>query len=212
MNVRVGLVVVCLGLLAGPASAIDVTASVTHSDVGLYDSRGGASLGVAQDVLASPGPVDLRVGVEYVQRRGAQPRYFSSTQDGLILDNAEVTLHYLQTAAFVGAKFPMSGFIPRLYGGVSFALKVGETWDQPEGATNGEIGYEDTDVLAHLGLTVEFTRYFFDARYSLGLTRQVVDNTDAAVNKMAEVQEEGLDGFEDGNKVSGFQVGLGMRF
>lgn len=212
MKVRVLIAVMMLTMVAGQGPAIEAAAWVTHSDVGLYDSRGGGGLGVSGNVLSDSGSVDLTFGFEYIQRRGAQPRYFAHPTDGLILDNAEVVLHYLQPVALVGVSFPVGKWVPRVYGGLSFALKVGETWNQPEGETNGEIGYEDTDVLVHLGTTIQEGRYFIDFRYSWGLTRQVVDNTTFRVEKLAEDVEAGLDAFEDGNKVHGFQAGLGYRF
>ena len=213
MKMRAVMAVVGLTALAGmvdQAAGIELTAGVTHSDVGLFDSRGGVVLGVGRNVLPGAGPVDLIVVAEYIQRAGAQPRYFASPSDGLVLDDAEVRLHYLQPAAFVGMKYPMRGFAPRLYAGLSVALKLSENWTQPDGDTNGEIGYQDTDFLGHVGLSLHFTQLFVDARYSFGFFDQLVDNTDPVV-KAAE-NEDGLDAFEDGAKISGFQMSLGVTF
>lgn len=193
------------------AQAWEVTAGVTHSDVGLYDTRGGAVLGVGHNVLSNPGPLDLNIALEYVQRSGVQPRYFSHPIDGLTLDNAEVQLHYLQMAAMVGYSLDVSQFQVRPYGGFSLAIKLSEDWEQPEGDTNGEIGYEETDVLAHVGLSLHHGRYFLDGRYSHGLTGQVIDNTAAGATKAAE-SDDGLGDFEEGNKIWGFQLSLGYQF
>lgn len=216
MKMKSVLTVLVMVLAAGQALALDLTAGVTHSDVGLYKDGSGGVLGIGQNILSDPGLVDLTVMVEYVQRGGSQPRYFSHPTNGLVLDDADVLLHQLQTAAFVGRSFPFSRFTPRVYGGASVAIKLSESWTQPEGNTAGVIGYEDTDFILHLGVTMDFTRYFVDARYSFGMTKQLIDTTDPLTKidglKAAAEVEDGIGEFEDGAKVSGFQMSLGYRF
>lgn len=198
-------------LAALPAAALDLSAGYTRSDVGLHEDGDGLYLGVGRDLLPGPGPVDLTVGVEYVLRAGSQPRYFSDPEGGLVLGEAEVKLHYLQPTACVGLTLPVGGFSPRLYTGLSAAMKLSENWTQPAGATDGGYSYEDTDFVAHLGVTVRLTRFFLDARYSFGLSDQLIDGTSPQV-KAAPVGEEAVDSAEDGARISAFQVGLGVGF
>lgn len=205
------LVCAAAAVAALPAAALDLSAGYTRSDVGLHQNGDGLYLGVSRDILPGPGPVDLTVGVEYVLRAGSQPRYFSDPEDGLVLGDAEVKLHYLQPAAFVGVTLPVGGFSPRLYTGLSAAMKLSENWTQPTGATDGGYSYEDTDILGHLGVSVRLTRVFLDARYSFGLNDQLIDGTSPEV-KAAPSGEEAVDSAEDGAKISGFQVGLGVGF
>jgi hypothetical protein len=196
---------------AGPAGALDIAAGYTRSDVGLYEDGNGLYLGLSRNLLPGPGPVDLTVGLEYVVRAGMQPRQYSDPGQGLVLGEAEVKLHYLQPAAFVGLDLPVGGILPRVYGGFSLALKLGESWTEPAGDTSGELTYEDTDFLGHLGLSVRFTRIFVDARYSFGFNEQLIDTTPEVV-KAAPDLEEGLGQSENGAKISGFQIGVGMGF
>lgn len=196
---------------AGPGLALDLSAGYTRSDVGLYEDGDGLYLGVSQNLLPGPGPVDLTVGLEYVLRAGMQPRQYSDPDQGLVLGEGEVKLHYLQPAAFVGLDLPVGGILPRVYGGFSLALKISENWTEPAGETSGELTYEDTDFLGHVGLSVRFTRVFVDARYSFGFQEQLIDTTPEVV-KAAPDLEEGLGQSENGAKISGFQIGVGVAF
>ncbi len=206
-----GAMVLLAVALGGPgnARALQVTAGYTRSDVGLHEDGDGFTLAVGGNVLRRTGPVDLTVAVEYVQRAGTQPRYFSHPVEGLVLGDAEVKLHYLQPAVFAGVTMPLGGLAPRFYGGFSLALKVGEDWTQPAGETNGDLGYEDTDFLGHVGLSLGVNRFCLDFRYSFGFNSQLIDGTHPVAKAAG---DDGVDDVEDGAKISGFQVGLGMGF
>lgn len=205
------LLTAVLILLPASASAIDATAGWTRSDVGLYEDGDGFVLGVRQNVLPGPGPVDLTVSMEYLVRAGSVPRIFSDPDAGPVRGNAEVKLHYLQPAVFAGCKLPLGGLSFRPYAGLSLAMKLSEEWTQPAGDTEGDYSYEDTDFLGHVGLTLGLARFHVDARYSFGFNEQLIDGT-SPVAKAAPAAEEGVDAAEAGAKVSGFQVGVGLAF
>lgn len=205
------IVVLLLIPPAGAALGFQVTAGYTSSDVGLYDNGSGFMLGAGLDVLARDHPLDLTVALEYVMRAGSQPRYFSDPTGGLVLGDAKVKLHYLQPAAFVGWTLSAASVGIRPYAGLSLALKLSENWTQPAGETSGAFSYEDTDFLGQVGLSLNFRPVFLDARYSFGLSGQLIDGTFPA-GKAAEDPEAGLGAAEDGAKIQGFQVGVGVHF
>ena len=198
--------------LSGAAQTFQVEAGYTRSDVGLYNNGDGFMIGAGLNVLTSDGPVDLTVTLEYVLRGGSQPRYFSDPDAGLVLGDAEVKLHYLQPAAFVGWTLSMGKVGIRPYAGFSLALKLSENWTQPTGETSGEYSYEDTDFLGHAGITVGLSPVFLDARFSFGFNGQLIDGTFPAGGKAAEDPAAGVGSAEDGAKISGFQAGLGVKF
>ena len=213
MNKRALLIIslAAMTLFANQVGAIQITAGYTQSDVGLSENGGGVLLAVGLDVLPDHGPVDLTVALEYVLRAGTQPRYFSNPVEGLLLDEAVVKLHYLQPAAFVGVTFPVAGLEPRLYTGFSLALKLTEDWNQPTGETNGNLSYEETDILGHVGLTLGFNQIFLDARYSFGFNNQLSDSSHPTNQPEKDIDLD-FDAPEEGAKISGFQVGLGVEF
>ncbi len=200
---------VFLSLLAPTAQALIVTAGWTDSDIGLEERGNGFYAGVQDSWSLGTGLFDITVAGEYLQKAGSMHRYYSDPHSGLTYGEAKVRLHCLQPAAFLGLRIPVSGFTPRLYSGVSVVMNLEESWDEPEGDTGGGYGYESMDFQVHLGLSLEFSRFLLDLRYSTGLMEQLIDQTDQVLNSQkAEVADQP----ENGAKISSLQIGVGYSF
>ncbi len=199
----------CLILSTSTVQAVHVTAGWTDTDVGLQERGNGFYAGIQDSWSLGSGLFDILVAGEYVQKAGSQMRFYSDSHSGLIEGEAKVRLHCFQPAAFLGLCLPVTSLRPRFYTGVSVVLKLDETWDEPEGETDGDFNYENMDFQLHLGFSLEISRFLVDMRYSSGLLEQLIDRTSNAVlpNK---AEEPDLP--EDGVKISSFQVGMGYAF
>jgi len=199
-------------LAATPAAAWYVTAGAGESDVGLHEKGTGYMVGLGETWPAASGPFDVSAELAYVQRAGSQPMYF--TDQITTLGDAKVQLHMVRPALFGGLRLMDGSVVPRVYVGLSAAVKMGESWDKPDGETNRVYGYEDVDVELHAGVSVGVGRFFVDFRYNHGLLEQLVDrdadNADPWVK--AEGDLEGIEAPVDGDKVTSWQVGLGVGF
>jgi len=194
---------------AGPAAAFQIHAGLIRSDVGLDQEGSGFTFGVGGQTPLGTGPFDFTGTLEYLQKRGTQPMIVSNPKLGPVRADAEVTLHCLQPAGFLGWSFPVGSLVPRLYAGASVSVKLGESWDRLEGGVATDYSYEDVDFLVHLGATLRYREFFFlDVRWSQGLMEQVVVRDGSAAKAQDPLTGARLP--EDGDTVSSFQIGLGV--
>jgi len=196
-------------LLAPAAQALTVTAGWVHADIGLEEDGDGFFTEIQETWPLGSSGFDVTVAGEYLQRAGTMHRYYSDPHTGQIHGEANVTLHGLQPAVFLGWRLPVSSFTSRIYTGTSVILSVSESWDEPEGETNGDYGYENLDFQIHAGFLNEISSFVLDVRFSYGLIDQLVDRTEELLypNK-AEV----IDYPEDGAKITSVQIGVGYSF
>lgn len=208
------LVLVAALALSGPsAEAVQITAGWTHADVGLQNEGDGFYAGVGNDISWSNKVFDAGYALDYVQKVGSQPTFFSDPVDGFTTEDAKVTLHYLQPSILMGARIPDLGFVPRLYAGMSFALKVEESWSDFPGQAHLEWGYKSSDFCGFLGLSLGVGPVSVDFRFTQGLTEQLlVDATSVAGSDKAEEGPEGSYIPEEGAKISHYQLGAGFSF
>ena len=75
--------------------------------MGLFKDRGGEVLGVSHTLVFPGSPWRVTLGLDYVARRGEQPRYYSDSEAPLFHADAEVTLRYLQPTALLGRHIPV---------------------------------------------------------------------------------------------------------
>ncbi len=199
----------CLILVSTGAHALHITAGWTNSDVGLQTKGDGFYAGLQDVWPLGDSLFDFTASAEYVQKVGSEMRFYSDEQSGLNEGEATVRLHCVQSTAFMGFRLPVTSLKPRLYTGASVVLKLDESWDEPQGETDGEYNYENMDFQIHLGISLEYSRFLLDARYSTGLMDQLIDRTSniASGNKAAEPDLP-----ENGAKISSFQVGVGYSF
>ena len=199
----------CLIFSTTSVYALQVTAGWVNADVGLQERGDGFYAGIQDSWALGTGSFDITVAGEYVQKKGSQMRFYSDPHSGLTEGEAKLNLHCLQPAAFLGYAVPMTNWKPRLYTGLSVVLNLEESWDEPQGETDGEYSYENMDLQIHLGFSLEISRFLVDARYSSGLMEQLIDGTSNAVlpNK---AEEPDLP--ENGSKISSYQVGIGYSF
>jgi hypothetical protein len=194
---------------APAAYALHVVAGWTDADIGLEERGNGFYAGVQESWALGTGMFDFTAAGEYLQKAGSMHRYYSDPHTGLTYGEAKVRLHCFQTAGFIGMSIPVSSFTPRLYTGASVVLNLSNSWDEPEGSTDGDYSYENMDFQVHLGLTIEVSRFLLDVRYSTGLLGQVIDRTNEIANpNKAEVEELP----ENGAKINSVQVGIGYSF
>lgn len=209
------LVFLALVMTAMPASSVTVSAGWTRSDVGLQNKGDGWYAGVANDIPMTSNVLDVSYSLEYVQKVGSQPTFFTDPGTGLFTTNdAEVTLHYLQPAIFLGARIPGLGFVPRIYVGGSVALKVKESWSDFPGDPDLEWGYKNTDIAGHLGVSLQVGPVLADFRFTQGFTGQLLQDSTlvAGSGAKAEVGPEGAHEPEVGAKISLIQLGVGFSF
>jgi hypothetical protein len=196
-----------------PAAAVTVAAGWTRADLGLQDKGDGIFLGVSNDIPVVSRILDASYALEYVQKVGSQPTFFSDPVSGFLTDEAEVTLHCLQPALFLGARVPDLGFVPRIYVGGSLVLKVKESWSDFPGQADREWGYKNSDIVGHVGVSLQVGPVLADFRFSQGLTGQLLqDNSQVVLGAKAEVGPEGDFEPRIGAKLSHFQLGAGFRF
>lgn len=202
-------------VLAAPVSAQwFVSAGMNRSDLGLNDEGNGFTLGGGEIRPLPGGSFDVAWSLEYVQRRSSQPMMFFDPDRGPVFGDAEATLGYLQPAAMLGWRLPVAGLLLRPYAGASVAIKISESWDKPDGGTNRVYGYEDLDVMAHLGLTVGLGRLLVELRGSWGFMEQVIDRDydNAGGWEKADDPLAGIEVPQAGDKSSAVQIGLGLTF
>ncbi len=210
MNIRtLPLITALLMVVASSAQALYVTAGWTESDIGLEEKGNGFYAGIQDSWPMGGDMFDITLAGEYLQKVGSMHRYYSDPYSGLTYGEAKVTLHCLQPAAFVGLSVPVSGLKPRLYTGTSVVLKLSDSWDEPEGSTDGDYSYENLDFQVHVGFSLEISRFMLDARYSLGLMDQLIDRT-SEIAGAAKAEVEDLP--EDGSKIDSLQIGVGFSF
>lgn len=202
---------VCGGAAAGAARAVEVSAGWALTNVGLDDDRGGLVVGLGSRTVLAPAVMDLVYALEYVQKRGAQPTWFTDERAGFVQDDAEVTLHVLQPVVLVELSLvPL--LLPRPYVGLSIALKLSEQWSAFPGVPSSAWGYKDLDFAAHFGLTRSLGSVRLDLRYSQGLTDQlVVDSRDVLLLK-AENPLPGVDEPRAGARLSQWQAAAVLAF
>ena len=203
-------VVVVLG--ASPGQAMQISAGWTHADVGLQNEGDGLFVGLGNDIPMASRVFDASYALEYVQKVGSQPTFFSDPETGFTVTEAEVTLHCLQPSLFLGARVPDLGFVPRIYVGTSIVLKVSESWSDFPGQAHLEWGYKTTDIVGHVGVSLGVGPVAVDFRYTQGFTGQLLhDNTQPLATK-AEVPPEGTHVPEIGAKLTHIQLGAGFTF
>lgn len=208
------LTMLIIGAFCVPAAAFGTEVQVgwTHADIGLDQDGDAFLLGVGGAWPLGPGPFDVAAGGEYVRKRGVQPMMVASPELGLVRSDAEVTLHCLQATGSLGWSLPLGPLALRPYAGGALSIKLDETWERVEGPTGRDYGYEDVDVIVHVGLQVRFAgRWFVDGRFSQGLLEQVVERDGEGFTK----ELDPLTGAEypkDGDTVRWVQVGVGVAF
>jgi len=206
---------VCAALLllcfacAPAARAWDLMAGMTQADLHLAEKEAGVYLGVQEVYPVGDGPWVFIGSAEYQLRRGSQIFNYTNPQFGLFQEEGAVSLHCLQPAGFLGVDLAVGEHAIRFYTGASILLKVGESWDEPDGDKGFDLGYEDLDLQLHLGMTFVIDRYLVDARYSAGLLESVVYRDD---DVLGGDKAAGDDLPEEGEKASMMQVGVGMSF
>ena len=207
------LLVVFLMLVSTPVWAVTISAGWTRSDVGLQNKGDGLFVGVANDIPMASRIFDAAYALEYVQKVGSQPTFFSDPVTGFTVDDAEVTLHCLQPSLFLGARVPDLGFVPRIYVGGSLVLKVKESWTAFPGIADNEYGYKNSDIVGHVGVSLGVGPVTVDFRYTQGFTGQLLhDNSLPLTGAKAEVGPEGAHQPEIGAKISLIQLGAGFSF
>ena len=200
-------------LAACPAPAVQVTAGWTHADVGLQNEGDGLFLGVGSGIPLASRIFDASYALEYVQKAGSQPTFFSDRVQGFAAEDAKVTLHCVQRSLFLGARVPDLGFVPRLYVGTSLVLKVKESWSDFPGRPSIAWGYTNTDFVGHLGASVGVGPATLDFRYTHGFLGQLVqDNQPLPLAGKSAVGPEGSFTPYDGSKISSYQLTAGFTF
>ena len=208
-----GLLLALATFAAAPSFAVQVAAGWTHADVGLQNEGDGFYVGVANDIDWDHRILDASYALEYVQKVGSQPTFFSDPVEGFTVADAEVTLHCVQPAVFMGARIPDLGFVPRIYAGLSIVLKVQESWSDFPGAADQDWGYKNSDICGHLGVSVGVGPVSVDFRFTQGFTGQLLkDDSEKPLALKAEVGPEGSWIPESGAKLSHYQLGAGFSF
>jgi len=203
------------------AEAVTVSAGWARSDVGLHNKGDGMYLGVGTS-MPLPNPIfDARYSLEYVQKKGSHPTPFSDPIRGFTVEDAEVTLHVVQPSVFLGARIPDLPVVPRLYVGGSLGLKVKESWSDFPGVPDRAYSYKETDVIAHVGASVDLGPVTVDMRWSQSLVDQLLyDPQELPLKSESPLQsaakaEDPLAGIgvpEEGHKTSVLQVGVTFGF
>jgi hypothetical protein len=215
-DVRLGLLaVVLVGVMvaAAPGRAVLVSAGWTRADVGLQNDGDGFFVGVGNEVPWASRYFDATYSLEYVQKVGSQPTFFSDPVAGFTVTDAKVTLHCVQPTVLVGARVPDLGVVPRLYAGMSIVLKVKESWSDFPGQANREWGYKNSDIVGHLGASVGVGPVSVDFRFTQGFTGQLLrDNTPEPLSAKADDPPEGTFEPEIGAKLTHYQLGASFSF
>lgn len=208
-----GFLTVFLLMGASTVPAVQIYGGWTRSDVGLQNKGDGFFVGVGNEIPMASRVFDAAYALEYVQKVGSQPTFFSDPVDGIFpITDAEVTLHCVQPSLFLGARVPDLGFVPRIYVGTSIVLKVSEEWSDFPGQANIEWGYKNTDIVGHVGVSLGVGPVTVDFRYTQGFIGQLLhDNTQPLAAK-AETPPEGTHVPEAGAKLTNIQLGAGFTF
>jgi hypothetical protein len=206
-----GFLAVFVLMFASPVVAVQIYGGWTRADVGLQNKGDGFFVGVGNEIPMSSGFLDASYALEYVQKVGSQPTFFSDPETGFTITDAEVTLHCVQPSIFLGARVPDIGIVPRVYVGTSFVLKVSEEWSEFPGQPHIEWGYKSTDIVGHIGVSLGMGPVTVDFRYTQGFLDQLLlDNTLVNAAK-AEIPPEGTPP-EIGAKLTNIQLGAGFTF
>ncbi len=213
------LTLLALALAAGAAVPapgraavpVEVSAAWVHSDVGLDQAGDGPALGVGTRLPLGAGAWELACALEYLQKRGTQPTWFTQPANPAVRGDAEVTLHVVQPVVLLVSRALPPAW-PRPYVGLSLALKVGERWSDFPGVPSSEWAYEDTDFVGHVGLTRAFGAARLDVRYSHGLTDQLLVDPGLGDPAKAVDPLPGVETPEVGAHVSLWQFGLAWAF
>lgn len=201
--------VCALVLFASTAPALELTGGWVQADLALEEKGDGVYLGVQEVWPIGDGPFIFIAAAEYQLRRGLQTFNYTHPDRGLFQEQGEVSLHYLQTAGFLGVEVPVGTRSLRFYGGASMGIKLDESWDEPEADKGLDLGFEDQDLQLHLGMSFPFGRYLVDARYTAGLLEQVIIRDAGAILPDKAAGDELPGG---GEKVNIMQIGFGVRF
>ena len=209
----VGLFAVIIAVGAVPGWAVQVYGGWTRADVGLQNEGDGFFAGVSNEIPWTSRVFDAAYALEYVQKVGSQPTFFSDPVTGFTVTDAEVILHCLQPTILLGARIPDLGFVPRIYAGMSIVLKVSESWSDFPGQANLEWGYKNSDIVGHLGVSLGVGPVTVDFRFTQGFTGQLLyDNTPEPVGAKAGDPPEGTFVPEIGSKLTNYQLGAGFTF
>ncbi|MBK8167039.1 MAG: hypothetical protein IPK64_13950 [bacterium] len=208
-------VVILVALAAGTAQAAvwEASAGWALTDVGLHEDRGGLVLGVGARTSLAPVGVDLVYALEYVQKRGAQPTWFSDPVTGFRLTDAEVTLHVAQPVVMLELA-AMPWFLPRPRAGLSAGLKLSEEWSSFPGVPSEAWGYRDLDFALHLGLSWRSGPFGLEARYCRGLSGQLVPDPTGTRPAAAKYEDPlpGVDEPRDGTRLTHWQFTAAIAF
>ena len=204
-------VVVLMG--ASTVPAVQIYGGWTRADVGLQNEEDGFFVGVGNEIPMASRVFDASYALEYVQKVGSQPTFFSDPVDGIFpITDAKVTLHCVQPSLFLGARVPDLGFVPRIYVGTSIVLKVSEEWSDFPGQANIEWGYKNTDIVGHVGVSLGVGPVTIDFRYTQGFIGQLLQDNTQPVAAKAETPPEGTHVPEVGAKLTTIQLGAGFTF
>ena len=207
--------ILLITLTAVAASGQDwrISGGITGADVGLHENKTGMALGVGRSLAFHDGWFDFTFLGEYVQKAGNQPREFFPADGPIYVDDEVIRLHYLQPSVLLGVRYPGRAIVPRLYAGLSLALKVNEAWSRPLDDGEDILSYEDIDTVAHVGASLQRNSLGVDFRYSFGLVSQlIVQQKSFPKITKAEYPLEGIAEPEDGAKLTNWRLGLTWIF
>jgi hypothetical protein len=198
---------------ASTVPAVQIYGGWTRSDVGLQNEGDGFFVGVGNEIPMDSRVFDVAYALEYVQKVGSQPTFFSDPVDGIFpITDAEVTLHCVQPSLFLGARVPDLGIVPRIYVGTSLVLKVSEEWSDFPGQAHIEWGYKNTDIVGHVGVSLGVGPVTVDFRYTQGFIGQLLHDNTQPLDAKAETPPEGTHVPEEGAKLTTIQLGAGFTF
>lgn len=209
------IVLVLAGLPAGAAAGDWLAyAGWLRSDVGLHEKGDGLTVGAGRAWALPVSPLEFMAAVEYAARAGAQPMVFSDPQEGITVGSAAVRLHCLQPSALLAAPLRCGPLTLAPCAGAGVSLKLQESWDTPPGAADRILSYEDVDVLAQAGLILQKGPLLLQARWSWGLTDQlvVVGALKSAQGALADDPLSGVAPPAAGARFRGWQLTAGVRF
>ncbi len=207
-----GLMTVVVLMGVSPVLAVQIYGGWTRADVGLQNEGDGFFVGVGNEIPMASGVFDVSYALEYVQKVGSQPTFFSDPETAFTVTDAEVTLHCVQPSVFLGARVPDIGIVPRIYVGTSIVLKVSEEWSDFPGQAHIEWGYKNTDIVGHVGVSLGVGPVTVDFRYTQGFIGQLLHDNTLVNTAKAETPPEGTHTPEIGAKLTNIQIGAGFTF
>ncbi|MCK9995466.1 MAG: hypothetical protein KAH56_04195 [Candidatus Krumholzibacteria bacterium] len=207
-----GLMTVVALMGTSPVLAVQIYGGWTRADVGLQNDGDGFFVGVGNEIPMAGSVFDASYALEYVQKVGSQPTFFSDPETGFAVTDAEVTLHCVQPSLFLGARVPDIGIVPRIYVGTSIVLKVSEEWSDFPGQAHIEWGYKNTDIVGHVGMSLGVGPVTVDFRYTQGFIGQLLHDNTLVNTAKAETPPEGTHTPEIGAKLTNIQIGAGFTF